>query len=94
MGDEKQVTSLTFPCTGTSLCVELLTLSVSMDSVGNSRVWCLSTCWYILWLDPSTHGPGLQSPEFGVAVTASDDGSLASWDLHTLQLLHHLTLKT
>jgi WD40 repeat protein len=31
-------------------------------------------------------------PEFGVSVTASDDGSLASWDLHSLQLLHHVTL--
>merc|ERR1719470_80060 len=32
-------------------------------------------------------------PEFGVAVTASEDGSLASWDLHSLQLLHHVTLQ-
>jgi len=31
-------------------------------------------------------------PEFGVAVTASEDGSLASWDLHSLQLLHHAFL--
>eukprot|EP00092_Neocalanus_flemingeri_P032520 GFUD01035369.1.p1 GENE.GFUD01035369.1~~GFUD01035369.1.p1 ORF type:complete len:2027 (+),score=668.98 GFUD01035369.1:647-6082(+) len=32
-------------------------------------------------------------PEFGVAVSACEDGSLASWDLHSLQLLHHVTLQ-
>jgi len=32
-------------------------------------------------------------PEYSVAVTASEDGSIASWDLHSLQLLHHVTLQ-
>ena len=32
-------------------------------------------------------------PEYSVAVTASEDGSIASWDLHSLQLLHHVALQ-
>ena len=31
-------------------------------------------------------------PEFGVAVTAAEDGSVITWDLHSLQFLHHTLL--
>ena len=31
-------------------------------------------------------------PEFGVAVTTAEDGSLITWDLHSLQYLHHTLL--
>ena len=32
------------------------------------------------------------SPEFGIALTASEDGSVITWDLHSLQHLHHTVL--
>ena len=31
-------------------------------------------------------------PEFGVAVTAAEDGSVITWDLHSLQYLHHIVI--
>jgi len=32
-------------------------------------------------------------PEFSVAVTASEDGCVVSWDLHSSELLHHIILE-
>ena len=103
VGEEKQVTRPTFPWDQPVCGVthpRVLSVWIGQQS-GVVSVYPLSHTKAGPLLSHPTHlhahtaqvSSLVLCPEFGVAVTASEDGSLASWDLHTLQLLHHVTLK-